>query len=370
MLPATREKFEGFTAKIAALNSASSTAIRFAIAPNIQQTVVLKLREQSDFLSRISIETPVNQEGEKLGVSATRPIASRTKTGNGVKRVPTDPTGLSRLNRYRCEKQNSDYAFPYAKLDAWAHMPDFQQILRNAILQQQALDKIICGWHGTHVADNTDPETYPLLQDLNKGWIQHLREDAPERVFSAGVKDPQVKNGAGVVTHAGSIIVKADGTGDYVNLDAMVVDALQALDERVRTSTDLVVILGAGLAGKRSFSIYTGAGDDPRKKLAADIMIGADTIGGKPTYQVPHFPANAIMITSFKNLAIYIQLGASRRLLRDEPDYDQIANYESENVDYVIEDYGKIVFLENIVVGDPVGEIAPIEEVDQEPGLA
>lgn len=370
MRPETRKKFEGFSAKVASLNGVSSTAVQFAIAPTIQQNVIVKLREQSDFLSRISIQTPANQEGEKLGISATRPIASRTKTGNGVKRVATDPTGLSRLNRYRCEKQNSDYAFPYDKLDAWAHMPNFQQMLRDAIIQQQALDKIMCGWHGTHAADTTDPEANPLLQDLNKGWIQHLREDAPERVISAGLKNPAVKDAQGNVTTAGTIIVKADGTGDYVNMDALVIDMKSALDERVRTSTDLVVILGADLAGKRSFSIYTGAGDDPRKKLAADIMVGADTIGGLPVYQVPHFPANAILITSFKNLAIYIQLEATRRMLRDEPDYDQVANYESENVDYVVEDYGKIVFAENIVIGDPVGEIAPIEEVDQEPGLA
>ena len=40
-----------------------------------------------------------------------------------------------------------------------------------------------------------------------------------------------------------------------------------------------------------------------------------------------------------------------RRRLVDEPEYNRIANYESVNMDYVIEDYELVVLVENIVNG-------------------
>ena len=66
---------------------------------------------------------------------------------------------------------------------------------------------------------------------------------------------------------------------------------------------------------------------------------------------MPFFPANAILITTLKNLSIYWQEGTRRRRLKDEPDLDRIANYESVNEAYVVEDYELVVLVENIVNG-------------------
>jgi len=366
MLESTQIAVDNYIAQVGKANGvANPSARKFTVGPAIQQKMVARLRLTSTFLSLISIQTVVQQEGEKLGVGATRPIASRTNTKTpGNKRVATDPTSIERLNRYRCEQTNSDYAWPYDKLDAWAHIPEFQTLLRDSVLTQQGIDKILIGWNGTSVAPDTDIEANPLLQDVNIGWIQHLRTDAPDRIISWGDKDPQVKDPTThAITHAGSVKVRKDGTGDYINLDALVVDALNLLDERVRTATDLVVIIGAKLAGNRTFTLVNDNSSDAVKALALDVLLGKQTIGGKPAYQVPYFPENAIMITSLKNLAIYIQLGTLRRMLRDEPDYDQVANYESENDAYVIEDYGKVAYVENIDM-DGAGEIEP--EIDRE----
>ncbi len=67
--------------------------------------------------------------------------------------------------------------------------------------------------------------------------------------------------------------------------------------------------------------------------------------------QVPFFPANAIMITSLKNLSYYWQIGSARRAVKDEPEYDRVANYESINDAFMVEEYAKACLIENIQLG-------------------
>ncbi len=48
------------------------------------------------------------------------------------------------------------------------------------------------------------------------------------------------------------------------------------------------------------------------------------------------------------NLSIYVQTGKRRRHIREEPDADQVADYQSSNEAYVIEDFGASALVENI----------------------
>lgn len=75
--------------------------------------------------------------------------------------------------------------------------------------------------------------------------------------------------------------------------------------------------------------------------------------------RVPYFPADQLLITTLKNLSIYNQEGTTRRRLVDEPEYDRIANYESVNLDYVVEDYELAVHVKNIVIGGAPARPAP-----------
>ena len=63
---------------------------------------------------------------------------------------------------------------------------------------------------------------------------------------------------------------------------------------------------------------------------------------------VPFFPPNAILVTKLENLSIYVQNGSRRRTIREEPDFNQVADYQSVNESYVVEDYGCAAFVENI----------------------
>lgn len=333
MLNETREKFEKFVAQVGTLNGVPNATTKFAVTPAIQQRLETRIQESSDYLGMINVTSVVAQSGDKVGVGVDGPIASRTDTTQND-RSPRDPTALDE-HGYTCTQTNSDTGIPYNRLDAWAEFPDFQNRIRDSIIRRQGLDRLLVGWQGIKIAKQTDFKANPLLQDVNKGWLQHLREDAPENVMTAGKNAGEIRVGPG---------------GDYENLDALVFDMVTMLDPWHQEDTGLRVHLGRKLLNDKLFPIINrqqGAQDE----IASKILVTQKQLGGLPGIVVPYFPANSILVTMPSNLSIYYQKGARRRQVIDEPKRDRIANYESSNDAYVIEDNGAAAMVENIVIG-------------------
>ncbi len=341
----TRKLFNAYLAQVAQLNGIDDATVSFAVDPSVGQTMSELIQKSSAFLSKIAFETVVAQEGDKVGVGVTRSIAGRVNTRGGTPRTPTDPTDTSDLGRYRCEQTFYDSAISWERLDAWRHKPEFQTLIRDVIIQRQALDRIMIGFHGTSVAATTNRATNARLQDVNKGWLHKIRTHAPARVLDDGALTSSGK--AIYVSETGS-----DTTRDYVNLDALVKDAATLLDEWHQDAGDLVVMVGRDLVHDKYMPIINAAANTPTEIQARDaILKSMAQIGGFPAERVPDFPANALLITSYKNLAIYEQEGSRRRYVKDEPELTQIADYESVNEAFVVEDYGKSVLVENVVMG-------------------
>ncbi|MGS3856508.1 P2 family phage major capsid protein, partial [Escherichia coli] len=77
---------------------------------------------------------------------------------------------------------------------------------------------------------------HPRLEDINKGWLQDIRDQAPQRVM----KD--------VMLTARNMDNSVAYTGRYANPDALVQDARSSLlDEWHKDADDLVVIMGRNL---------------------------------------------------------------------------------------------------------------------------
>ena len=329
----TRIKFNEYTAQLAQLNGVPSVMEKFVIAPTIQQKLEERIQLSSAFLQAINMIGVLEQEGEKLGMDAASTIAGRTNTAN-ADRVPRELHALY-SNKYRCEKTDFDTLVKYAVLDAWAKFQDFQTKLRDLILKRQALDRIMIGFNGTSVAATTDRVANPLLQDVNKGWLQHFREQAAARVMDEVV--------------ATSGVVNVGATGDYINLDALVFDARNNLiDATFRQDPSLVVICGTALMADKYFPIIN-QDQRPEDMMVMDMLVSQKRIGGLPGIQVPFIPEDTLMITPLSNLSIYYQEGSRRRTLLDNAKRDQIENYESSNEAYVVEDFRAGCVVENIV---------------------
>lgn len=329
----TRKHFTAYLARQAEINGVASGTQLFSVSPTVQQKLESRIQESSDFLKAINI-WPVEQlAGEKIGAGTNGPIASRTDT-DVAPRQTRDAASLEGRG-YLCAQTNYDTHIKYATLDAWAKFTDFQLRLSRAIQKQCALDRIMIGFNGTSVAATTDRTANPLLQDVNKGWLQYLRENAAQRILDSG-KDPA------------KVVVGAGASADFKTLDGLVMDAAHSLlDPWHRNATDLVAIVGADLLHDKLFPLVDGQ-SAPTEKLAADIVVSQARLGGRQAAAVPFMLSQAVLITSLDNLSIYWQEGSRRRHLKEAPERNRIETYESSNDAFVIEDLGKCALVENI----------------------
>lgn len=330
----TRLAFNAYKAALATLNGTQDVSEKFSVEPSVQQTLETRIQESSDFLTRINNIGVTEQSGEKLGLGIGSPVASTTDTTQSD-RVPTDPTALD-ASGYLCTQTNFDTLIKYSKLDAWSKFPDFQARIRDLILKRQALDIMSIGFNGISRAATSNRATNPLLQDVNIGWLQKYRTYAAQRVL------------AEVVAASGKVNVGA--TGDYKNLDALVMDAVNNLiDPWHQEDTELVVILGRDLLADKYFPLVN-ANQAPSEQMAADMIISQKRVGGLQAVRAPFFPAGKMLVTRLDNLSRYYQEGARRRTVVDNAKRDQIENYESSNDAYVVEDYGLGCLIENITL--------------------
>lgn len=330
----TRVKFNEYLAKQAELNAVPDASTKFTVVPTVQQRIETRIQESSAFLQSVNI-VPVNElKGEKVHLGVAGTIASRTDTSGNGERQTRDMVALTD-DGYECKQTNYDHHLRYATLDAWAKFPDFQARVRNAVLQRAALDRMMIGFNGTSAAATTNPSTNPLLQDVNIGWLHHIRTTAPARVMDEGAT-------------AGKVVVGA--SGDYKNIDALVYDAYNSLlDPWFRQDPGLVVIVGRALMHDKLFPLVNN-NDAPTERLAADIVISQRRLGGLQAVSVPFFPEHGLLVTRLDNLSIYYQDGARRRAVMDNPKRDRIEHYESSNDAFVVEDYGMCALVENIEI--------------------
>jgi P2 family phage major capsid protein len=303
----------------------------FSVEPSIAQELNDSITAKADFLERINV-VPVSEiKGEKVFIGVNGPVTGRTNTKT-TDREAKDASALENTT-YELSDTQSDVGLPYAKIDAWAKFPDFQDRYSGAVQKRIAQDRIVIGFHGTHAATQTDLAANPKLQDVNKGWLQQLREQAPQQVLKEGATAGKVKLGAG---------------GDYANLDALVHDTKQMVDEILREDGDLVAIIGSDLLAADKAKLYTKQGDTPTEKERIENLQVIATYGGLPSFSVPNFPVNAVLITSWDNLSIYFQDSSWRKQAVDNPKRSRVEDYNSRNEGYVIEQLEKIALTENV----------------------
>nr|WP_314399427.1 phage major capsid protein, P2 family [Pseudomonas lundensis] len=303
----------------------------FSVDPSVAQELNDAITAKADFLERINI-IPVSEiKGEKVFIGVNGPVTGRTNTKT-TDRQAKDASALEHTT-YELADTQSDVGLPYAKIDAWAKFPDFKDRYSAAVQKRIAQDRIVIGFHGTSAAAQTDLEANPKLQDVNKGWLQQLREDAPQQVLKEGATAGKITLGAG---------------GDYANLDALVHDTKQMVDEILREDGDLVAIIGSDLLAADKAKLYTKQGDTPTEKERIENAQVISTYGGLPSFSVPNFPVNAVLVTSWDNLSIYFQDSSWRKQTVDNPKRSRVEDYNSRNEGYVIEQLEKIALTENV----------------------
>ncbi|EJD6037898.1 phage major capsid protein, P2 family [Morganella morganii] len=335
----TRFKFNDYLMRLSALYEVPVEELtsKVEITPSVAQTLEDNVQQSAAFLGFVNIVPVPDKTGQVIGLGVGSSIAGTTDTTK-EDREATDPSEMTDI-KYECQQTNYDTALTYQKLDLWAKFKDFQLRIRNAIIRRQALDRIMIGFNGTHRAKTSDRAANKMLEDVNIGWLQKVRTDAPLHVVS------DVKGEDGQVISA---VIRVGKDGDFNNLDALVMSAVdEIIDEEYRDDTELVVICGRKLLSDKYFPLVNKEQENS-EKLAADMIISQKRIGGLQAVRAPYFPENALFITRLDNLSIYWQSETRRRHIIDNPKRDRIENYESVNEAYVVEDYRGTALIENI----------------------
>lgn len=335
----TRFKYNAYLTQLATLNDVSVDDVitKFAVAPSVAQSLETLIQQSAAFLTLVNVVPVAEQSGQPLGLGVGTTIAGTTDTTT-KDREPTDPTDLSGIP-YKCTQTNFDTALSYAKIDMWAKFQDFQTRIRDAIVKRQGLDRIMIGFNGTSRAATSNRTTNAKLQDVNTGWLENIRTNAAAHVMDS-------------VTNAGTNRkeIHIGKKGDYENLDALVMDAVNNLVDEVYQDDDgLVVICGRDMLADKYFPIVNKQQENT-EVLAADLIISQKRMGGLPVIRAPFFPTETLLITRLDNLSIYWQEDTRRRAVIDNPKRDRIENFESVNEAYVIEDYRGVALVENIKV--------------------
>ncbi|WP_102794284.1 phage major capsid protein, P2 family [Bowmanella denitrificans] len=327
---ASRNKFAALLTAMAATYGVESVAQQFAAEPSLHQELMDKVVLHSDFLQRVNVLPVTELKGEKLLGSVNGLVTTRTDTSGAGARVARELLALDQKG-YELFQTNMDTAIRYIMIDTWAKFPDLVQRYQRYIQRTIATNKVMIGWHGTSIALTTDPETNPLGQDVNKGWLQILREQAPAQVLTEG-------------DTAGKIILGA--SGDFENLNSLAYSALTMIPEEYADAGDLVVIAGRELIMRDKGRRYAQHGELPSEKEKIEMAQTIDTYGGLPTYTVPYFPARGLLVTSFDNLSLYYQSGSMRRHIKDHPEKNRYEDYMSQNEGYVVEELEKAAYIE------------------------
>ncbi|MBL4830033.1 MAG: phage major capsid protein, P2 family [Aliivibrio sp.] len=331
MQPKTKLAVEGYKKAVAKQNDVDDVTEKFNVSPNATQKVVAQIRENNWFLRKVNIVPVSNQKGEAIGLGVTGMIASRTNTKTGTERKTKAVYNMISMP-YLCEKVDFDSHIRYEQLDAFAHFPNFNKLITSQTREQIDMNKVTIGFYGKSCAVNTNAETNPNGEDVCKGWFQAIRDHNADAMLVRGKTVDEIRIGEG---------------GDFVNLDLAVMNVKGLLGDECVNATDLVALIGSDLLSYDKAKFYAAHGNTPSEKSLIEDKQVIGTYGGLPALCPPSFPPTGIMVTSLKNLSIYIQKDSIRRSVAIKNDrLDQIENFESMNMAYVVEQLKKAAAIE------------------------
>ena len=325
----TRTKFNKLLFAIAKVNAVAFADVAAAKQFSVSEPIETKLNESvqasSEFLTMINMSPVEDMKGQALELDSIGMIGSRTDTDGSGERSGSE-LGAPDGTKWEVAQTDFDVFIKYKTLDIWARYKDFYDRYMKAVFKAIALTRINIGWYGTSVAATTNKVANPLGQDVNKGWLQVMRDQVPENIIGEG-KHP----GMGKI-----FIGQSSFNEDYQNLDAAAYDLYQMIPVERRTGDEVVIVGAALVAADIGKTLTEHAGKPSEKKLGITTL--SATYGGLKAVQVPNFPDNGLVVTDLKNLHLYYQEDRTRRQNQDEPKRNRINDWISSNDAYAIGD--------------------------------
>lgn len=335
----------------------NATAAGSGFVPSKEIMLLRDVAAHSRFLSRVNMQTRRQKQGGsfKIGPQGRNTRTNDTKGGDERRTGDVkDPV----LNLYQMVKAHFDWGMHDDDLSDMSEFPNWHSLYRAAMLESYANDIQICGFHGVEHTTTSDLSTNELLEDVNKGWIQLLRERNSGNVFT-GDANGEVKIGNG---------------GNYQNLDQFIHDLYQGIPAHKR-SPGMQSVVGEGLMAQAKYQYYGDVAKTPSEKPQIEQNAVTGVYGGLQTLQADYFFQNGIMITNLSgggtgksNLSMLQQKGTMKRSIEYVPKKERTIDWNACWRAYHIEDLDKMVFadVEKVIfldIKDQAGNPVEVEKL-------
>lgn len=292
----------------------------------------------SSFLQFVNVLPRKHQKGGSLGIGSQGRVTQTTDTKGGTARRVQTPND-SALNEYQMVKAHSDFGLHDDDIDSMSEYDDWADLYREAFMEAMANDRIIIGWHGLEHALTSDKTANPLLEDVNTGWLELLRQRASGQVLTGGATAGELKIGSA----AGS---------DYANLDHLVQDLYQGIPVHRRTP-GMTAMIAETLMGYAEGGYYKEQAGTPTEKSHIREKAITGVYGGLDAVPAPYMPQTSIVITGLKrngqrmsNLSIYWQKESWRRKAEYKAELETSIDWNARREAYHIENLNSIVALD------------------------
>ena len=295
-----------------------------APGPKEAQARINALKTNSRLLSAINILGVANVKGRSQNFDLAGTLAATVDTNRHARRPAQQAWQPA---QYFCRQTNFDAAFDYETLDAWMSETQDQALFearaRQTLERRILLDRVMIGFHGLIRAADSDRAKHPQLQDVNVGWLQQIREQAPQACLES------VRVGEGQ---------------RFPSLHRLVRHAVNhLLAPAWRDDPLLVALVGADLLPD-AVCESNEPGDD--------LVFHKQRLGGLQAATAAFFPGDSILITRLDNLSLYFNQNAMRYRCQEEPSLNQVAFYHSSEDAYVVENLAACALIEDVEIVD------------------
>ncbi|CAB4202257.1 capsid protein [uncultured Caudovirales phage] len=326
------------------INTNYLRGVSMVVDPVIVQTTEEKIRQSYKFLDMISTTPTQESSGEILSLAEGVSIGQRTKVGtnngNNMRR-PIAVGGFSG-RKFETRELELDVKIPWNVITQWGmQSAAAYDLYRNFILRSRAMARLRIGFYGQseNLAINSDLTTYPLMEDVQKGWFQYMIDNHPQNVFGITM---------GGITAKGYDInpIKIGAGGDFASM-AQLIDYLKnhVMPRIYRANTAITAIVGDTLRNADVNRIIDAAGSDAMQLNAVESLMQMQTIGSIPAYTPDEMPERGVIVTDPLNLEYIYQLQSVERSIENSPDKKGLVDYQLQNVDFVIREVNACVMV-------------------------
>lgn len=301
------------------------------VEPAIAQRLVRKVQETSGLLKKINMVMVPEKKGEKVGLSPAVFAASRTNTSTGS--TPRQPVYLGSLdkNEYELFQTNYDTFIRFDTMSSWRYAESqFRAKYMGVVAEAIGNAVVKVGWNGKNAESTTDRAQNGA--DVNRGWLEAIRADAPGVMVGAEATPATIKIGC---DETGKRLPDAD----FATLDAFIFDLHMTKMHTVhQNSPGLVAIIGHELYNRHNLGLFEQSGAATERN-ALQSWMAKQMCGGLPVQMEAFFPKRSVLITSYDNLSHYLQEDSLIMEQEIEHKWDRVTNWRSSVEGYVVEQY-------------------------------